>query len=162
MVFVVEIIRISVRFLLFLSAGSQWGTFTFMHLADAFIQSDLHAFKLQFFFYIWSTQVIIFFWIWYAIIKNDTVKQHENHHSGTWEMQNKNMVEFAENNLLLFIYEFLKCLYSNVNSIVLTSVMQLLKNVSVNTKSSQWYLGRCRIRIWWSLQKTLDFTFMNF
>ncbi len=24
------------------------------------------------------------------------VKQHENHLSGTWEMQNKNIVEFAE------------------------------------------------------------------
>ncbi len=51
------------------------------------------------------------------------------------------MVEFAENNLLLFIYEFLKCLYSNVNSICLDFGMQLLKNVSVkheNHHSGTW------------------------
>ncbi len=45
------------------------------------------------------------------LLKNDTVKQHENHHSGTWEMLNNNQVELSENNLILLFYEFLKCVY---------------------------------------------------
>ncbi len=40
------------------------------------------------------------------LLKHDTVKQHENHHSGTWEMQNKNLVEFAENSLIVLFYDF--------------------------------------------------------
>ncbi len=45
------------------------------------------------------------------LLKNDTVKQHENHHSGIGEMLNNNQVELSENNLILLFYEFLKCVY---------------------------------------------------
>ncbi len=45
------------------------------------------------------------------LLKNDTVKQHENHHSGTWGDANNNQVELSENNLILLFYEFLKCVY---------------------------------------------------
>ncbi len=41
------------------------------------------------------------------LLQNDTVKQHENHHSGTWEMLNNNQVELSENNLILFFINFL-------------------------------------------------------
>ncbi len=36
------------------------------------------------------------------LLKDDTVKQHEIIHSGTWEMLNNNQVELSENNLILF------------------------------------------------------------
>ncbi len=55
------------------------------------------------------------------------------------EMQNKNMAEFAENSLIWSFYEFLKYVYSNVNSICHDFGMQLLnKNIK---KLPLWYLG---------------------
>ncbi len=44
------------------------------------------------------------------LLNNDTVKQHENHHSGTWgDAEQSGGV--VKNNLIKFFYEFLKYVY---------------------------------------------------
>ncbi len=77
------------------------------------------------------------------LLKDDTVKQQENHHSGTGKMLNNNQVELSENNLILLFYEFLKCVYrAMLFSIFLDFGMQLLKDDTVkqhgNHPSGTW------------------------
>ncbi len=44
------------------------------------------------------------------LLKNDTVKQHGNHHSGTWGDAKQEYGGVGRKQLILFFYEFLKCL----------------------------------------------------
>ncbi len=44
------------------------------------------------------------------LLKNDTVKQHGNNHSGTWGDAEQESGGVVRKNLILFFYEFFKCL----------------------------------------------------
>ncbi len=93
---------------------------------------------------VYRAMYLAFFLIWECnYLKDDTVKQHENHPVVLGEMLNNNQVEFAENNLILLFYEFLKCSIEQCISIFLDFGMQLLKRWYSKTTwiSSQWYLG---------------------
>ncbi len=49
--------------------------------------------------------------IWYAIIKNDTVKQHGNHHSGTWGDAEQESGGVCRKQFRFIFYEFFKYVY---------------------------------------------------
>ncbi len=75
------------------------------------------------------------------LLKDDTVKQHENHHSGTWGDAEQ---EFSwQKTIWLYVFmNFLNVYKGNVNSIYLDFGMQLLKNDTVkqheNHHSGTW------------------------
>ncbi len=63
------------------------------------------------------------------LLKNYTVKQHENHHSGTWgDVEQESGGVCRKQFDLIFLLIFVICLHGNVNSICHDFGMQLLKN----------------------------------
>ncbi len=52
-----------------------------------------------------------FSWLWYAIIKNDTVKQHGNHHSGTWGDAEQESVRVVRKQFDFIVLWIFKCVY---------------------------------------------------
>ncbi len=91
------------------------------------------------------------------LLKNDTVKQHGNHPSGTWGDAEQESGGVCRKLFDFIFYEFLNVYKSNLNSIFLDFGMQLLKNDTVkqhgNHPSGTW--GDAEQESWWSLQKTI-------
>ncbi len=77
------------------------------------------------------------------LLKNDTVKQHGNHHSGTWGDAEQESLRSCQKTIwLMFLWIFKYVYKGNLNSIFLDFVMQLLKNDTVkqheNHHSGTW------------------------
>ncbi len=103
------------------------------------------------------------------LLKNYTVKQHKNLLSGTWrdsEQESGGVCRTQFDLIFLWFYFKYVCMAMYIAFVII--LVCNFKNIYIKAtrKSPQWYLGRCRTRIWWNLLNIIWFylcmIFLNF